>query len=86
MKLNPNIQWYRGLPLQLVFRDDYKSKRAKEFYIVNRHGHLTNLTIWIPNKFLAEDGTIDDRINFMWIFKDRKMYEKVQMAGYEFKY
>lgn len=84
--LNKTVQNYRGLPLQIVFRNDYNSKRAKEYYIINKHGYLTTLKIWIPNKFLYDDGTIKDDINFMFLFKDRKIYEKINAAGYEFKY
>lgn len=84
--LNKDIQNYRGLPLQIAFRDDYNSKRAKEYYIINKYGHLTTFKIWIPNRYLSDDGTIDEEIDFMWIFKDRKVYEKITMAGYKFKY
>lgn len=83
---NTNVQNYRGLPLQLVFRQDYQYKFAKEFYIINKHGHKTNSTIWIPNRFLSDDGSIDEKLNFMFIFKDKNKYEKIQSAGFKFKY
>lgn len=79
IKYNTELQYYKGLPLRLIARKDYKSKKAKRYAIND-----TNQNIWIPNKFLLEDGTIKDDANIMFVFKGAE--RKLELAGYKFKY
>lgn len=73
--MNLKTQYYKGLPLRLINRKDYKNKNAKR-YIINN----TNQNVWIPNKYLLEDGTIKDNADIMFIFKNAK--RKLELAGY----
>ena len=77
-KYNLETQYYRGLPLKLIPRKDYPFKEAKRFIINN-----TNQNIWIPNKYLLEDGTIKDNVDLMFIF--RKAKRQLELAGYRIK-
>lgn len=74
--LNTELQYYRGLPLRLIARKDYKSRQAKR-YVIND----TNQNIWIPNVYLEADGTIKEGIDIMFIFKRAK--RKLELAGYK---
>lgn len=76
--MNLETQYYRGLPLRLINRKDYKHKNAKRFVINN-----TNQNIWIPNCYLLDDGTIKDNVDIMYIF--RKAKRKLEIAGYKIK-
>lgn len=76
--MNLNTQYYRGLPLRLINRKDYKYKKAKRFIINN-----TNQNVWIPNTYLLDDGTIKDNVDLMFIF--RKSKRKLELAGYRIK-
>lgn len=76
--MNLEMQYYRGLPLKLINRKDYKHKKAKRFTINN-----TNQNIWIPNYYLDCDGTIKDDANIMFIFE--KCKRQIELAGYKFK-
>lgn len=73
---NTDIQYYRGLPLRLIERKDYKDKKAKRYVINN-----TNQNIWIPNQYLEEDGTIKEGVDIMFIFRGAK--RKLELAGYK---
>lgn len=76
--MNLDMQYYRGLPLKLIDRKDYKQRKAKRFTINN-----TNQNVWIPNCYLLEDGTIIDNIDLMFIF--RKCKRQLELAGYKIK-
>lgn len=78
-KYNLEDQYYRGLPLRLINRQDYKFKNAKRYVINN-----TNQNIWIPNTYLLEDGTIKPGVDIMFIFK--KAQRQLELAGYKLKY
>lgn len=76
--LNTDMQDYKGLPLRLIARKDYNNKHAKRYSINN-----TNQNVWIPNKYLEDDGTIKDGVDIMFIF--RKAQRQLELAGYKFK-
>lgn len=59
------MQFYKTIPLKLINRS-YGVHKAKRFTINN-----TNQNIWIPNKHLAEDGTILPNQNIDYIFRNR---------------
>lgn len=84
--MNTNIQNYRGLKLRLNERSDYMTKRAKEYIIISPAGYETTCKLWIPNKYLYEDGLIDQKKNFMFIFNKPEIVTKLHSAGYEFTY
>lgn len=79
IKYNTDMQYYKGLPLRLIARKDYKTKRAKRYTIND-----TNQNVWIPNKFLSEDGTIKANADIMFVFKGAE--RKLELAGFKFKY
>lgn len=82
MIMNTNMQYYRGLPLRLVEKDDYDSRKSK-FYSING----TDQIIWLPNSYLEADGTIKTNIDMMWLFaKDSERRKAMTRAGFKFTY
>ena len=76
MTLNLSLQHYNGLPLRLIERYDYKGKKAKRFVIND-----TNQNIWIPNKHLANDGTILEGENLNYVFATAT--KQLELAGFK---
>mgnify|MGYP006939859202 CR=1 FL=1 len=72
-RMNFAIQYYKGIPIQLVNRT-YKGRKAKR-YVINH----TNQNVWIPNIHLHEDGTIKENENIDYIF--RKAQRQLTIAG-----
>lgn len=70
---NFNIQYYKGIPLQLIDRN-YLGCKAKRYAINN-----TNQNIWIPNKHLTLDGTIKEGDDIDYVF--RKAQGQLNLAG-----
>ena len=75
MTLNLSLQHYNGLPLRLIGRHDYKGKKAKRFVIND-----TNQNVWIPNKHLADDGTILEGENLNYVFAAAT--RQLKLAGF----
>ena len=73
MIMNYKTQYYKGIPLNLIYRK-YKNMKAKRF-IINH----TNQNVWIPNKHLKEDGTIKEKENIDYVF--RKSIRQLELAG-----
>lgn len=71
--MNYQMQFYKTIPLKLINRS-YVVHKAKRFTINN-----TNQNVWIPNKHLAEDGTILPNQNIDYIF--RKAERQLEIAG-----
>lgn len=71
--MNFNIQYYKGIPLQLINRK-YGDRNAKRFAI-----NHTNQNVWIPNKHLTEDGTIVPGEDLDYVF--RKAQRQLMIAG-----
>lgn len=80
MQYNLEVQYYRGLPLKLIYRKDYNTKNAKRFSINN-----TKQNIWIPNRFLEEDGTIKADSKLGFIFNNPTTLHKIKLAGYQIR-
>lgn len=78
MKLNLEVQYYKGLPLRLIDRKTYQYDKAKRFMI----GNIVKQNVWIPNKHLESDGTLKQGENIDYILK--KEYWKVLLAGYTY--
>lgn len=76
---NENIQYYRGIPLQLIVRYDYHTKAAKRFVL-----NGTNQNVWIPNKYLSEDGTIDPSADLDFVFNTSHAKNKILISGMRF--
>lgn len=72
--LNLQVQYYKGIPVQLIERKDYPFRKAKRFTI-----NGTNQNVWIPNKHLLEDGTIRSGENLDYVF--RKAQNQLTYAG-----
>lgn len=71
--MNYQMQFYKTIPLKLINRS-YGVHKAKRFTINN-----TNQNVLIPNKHLAEDGTILPNQNIDYIF--RKAERQLEIAG-----
>ena len=71
--MNFNIQYYKGIPIQLIKRD-YKNYNACRYAINN-----TNQNVWIPKKHLMEDGTLIPTENIDYVF--RKAKRQLEIAG-----
>ena len=74
LPLNLGVQYYKGIPVQLIDRKDYPHKEAKRFTI-----NGTNQNVWIPNKHLLENGTIRLGENLDYLF--RKAVNQLTYAG-----
>lgn len=72
--LNFNMQYYKGIPLQLVNRKYGSDCKAKRFAL-----NKTNQNVWIPNKFLEKNGTIKKGVNLDFVF--RKAQNQLRYAG-----
>jgi hypothetical protein len=66
IKMNTQVQEYKGIPIRLIERKDYSRKKAKRYTI-----NGTNQNVWIPNKHLMDDGTIRPGENLDYVFRMR---------------
>ena len=73
--MNFETQYYKGIPLKLIDRN-YDGYKAKRFTI-----NGTNQNIWIPNKFLLDDGTIVQNSNLSFIFNKPTVKHILELAG-----
>lgn len=73
-KYNTDTQYYKGIPVELIVREDYGCYKAKRFKINN-----SNQNIWIPNCYLEDDGTIKTNANIDFVF--RKSVNQLNKAG-----
>lgn len=73
-QFNTNIQHYRGIPLLLIERYDYHTKKAKRFTM-----NGTNQNVWIPNQYLLEDGTINPEANLDFVFFNKQ--NQIKLSG-----
>ena len=73
-KYNTNIQYYKGIPVELIVREDYGCYKAKRFKI-----NGSNQNVWIPNCYLEDDGTIKANMNIDFVF--RKSVNQLNKAG-----
>ena len=74
VRLNFDVQYYKGIPLRLINCSYSSSCNAKRYTINN-----TNQNVWIPNKHLMPDGTIKENENIDYIF--RKAIRQLEIAG-----
>ena len=63
-KYNTDTQYYKGIPVELIVREDYGCYKAKRFKI-----NGSNQNVWIPNCYLEDDGTIKANMNIDFVFK-----------------
>lgn len=79
-KYNTNTQYYKNVPLNLIVYTEshFARLKAKRFRINN-----TKQNIWIPNKYLMEDGSIQPNVNIDFIFF--KAYPQLELAGIKFQ-
>ena len=71
---NAHIQDYKGIPVELIVREDYGCYKAKRFKI-----NGSNQNVWIPNCYLKNDGTIKANMNIDFVF--RKSVNQLNKAG-----
>lgn len=77
-----NFQWqvYAGIRIKLIDRG-YGKALAKRYVIAPfKEGAASNQNVWIPNKHLADDGTIKAGENIDYVF--RKSQRQLELAGY----
>ena len=76
-----NLDWqdYKGIPIKLIlYREPhYNALKAKRFLL----GRTCTQNIWIPNKCLLPDGTLDPKQNHDWIFRKAWYQNKLKYAG-----
>lgn len=71
MTYNTEVQYYKGIPIRLITRN-YKGYNAKRYTL-----NGTNQNVWIPNKFLREDGTLMNGRNIDFVFKKARNQYKI---------
>ena len=72
--MNTDIQYYKDVPLRQIVRGDYHVMNARRFTLNN-----TNQNVWIPNRYLQEDGTLKPSINIDFVFRGCR--QKFYLAG-----
>lgn len=72
--MNTDIQYYKEIPLRQIKRSDYHVMNARRFTL-----NGTNQNVWIPNRYLHEDGTLKANINIDFVFRGCR--RKFQLAG-----
>lgn len=75
---NDKKQFYKGIRIRLIpyALEYYLKKKAKRFELgERRYGQ----NIWIPNKYLEDDGTLKPNINIDFV-----MYEAYRQKKFEY--
>lgn len=75
-QFNTSLQYYKGVPLRLIPRQDYHAHDAKR-YVIND----TNQNLWIPNKHLSSDGTIRQGHDLDYILAQAHNQIRIGMSG-----
>ena len=73
-KYNTDTQYYKGITVELIVREEYGCYKAKRFKINN-----SNQNVWIPNCYLEDDGTIKANMNIDFLF--RKSVNQLNKEG-----
>lgn len=77
--MNLSTQNYKGIPLQLLAREDYAEKKAKAFSV-----NGSKFMVWIPNKHLESDGTIKEvDLEYVFIGELRKLEQAGVLLCYD---
>lgn len=77
---NTKIQYYKNIPLKLiVYKESHFARLKAKRFTINR----TNQNVWIPNKFLTENGTILPNVNIDFVFYQAK--NQLAKAGITFQ-
>lgn len=79
-KYNTSTQIYKNVPLQLIVYTESHFARlnAKRFTI-----NGTNQNLWIPNRYLEEDGTIKKGVDIDFVLHGSA--RQLKLAGVDFK-
>lgn len=79
-KYNTSTQIYKNVPLQLIVYTESHFARlnAKRFTI-----NGTNQNLWIPNRYLEEDGTIKEGVDIDFVLYGSA--RQLKLAGVDFK-
>lgn len=72
--INTAVQYYKDVPLRQIARSDYHVMKARRFTL-----NGTNQNVWIPNRYLEEDGTIKPLADIDFVFHRSK--QKFYLAG-----
>ena len=76
---NDGDQFYKGIRIRLIpySTEYYSGKNAKRFELGKRkYGQ----NIWIPNKYLHEDGTLKPNINIDFVIRQAHKQKKLKHA------
>lgn len=76
--MNYKLQYYKEIPLRQIQRS-YDGSKARRFTL-----NETNQNVWIPCRYLLEDGTIKENVNIDFVFKGCK--RKFELAGIKHLY
>lgn len=84
MQYNDHIQNYKGIPLKLIVYTEshFQHLKAKCFQILNANNQPSGQRVWIPNRFLTENGTILSTCNIDWLFRKSDNAEKLRSVGF----
>ena len=84
IQYNNDIQEYKGIRLKLIVYTEthFQRLKAKRFLILNAHDKPSGQNLWIPNRFLSADGTIDKTKNLDWLFFKPENQHKLALAGF----
>jgi len=76
---NLKDQFYRGIRLKLIpyHPTHYASKKAKRYELgESQYGQ----NVWIPNKYLKDDGTIQEWANLDFVMREAILQRKFMKA------
>lgn len=63
-------QKYKGIQFCLIDRKSYKRQKAKRFLIIPTETKFaTNQNVWIPNKHLDQNGSVEAGENIDYVFR-----------------
>lgn len=82
---NDGVQDYKGVRLKLIVYtpEHFARLKAKRFLILDCHDRPSGQNLWIPNRFLLDDGTINPARNLDWIFRKDENRHKLALAGFQ---
>lgn len=89
IKYNTNIQKYKGIQIQLIKYTDrhFAALRAKRFLLIpDSEEVMTNQNVWIPNRYLEEDGTLKQNADIDFVFIRAMFQRKLKYAGIHVPY
>lgn len=71
-----------GVKLKLIVYTEkhFAQLKAKRFMITDESGVETKQNLWIPNRYLLPDGSIDFRHDLTWLFNTPPNRRNIRLA------